>query len=935
MMQVSVLGPVEVRDGAGTVAGGGDRQQAVLGVLVAAGGRVVSADRLADQVWNGAPPAKAASVLQVYVSRLRRLLEPDRPPRSPATALVSDAGGYALRLPDEAVDAWSFEREVRLAAELPPLQAVELLRTALGRWRGRPYEQFTDEAWARTEIARLREARSVAHERETTALLRLGRTADAVLAARALADAEPLRGEAWRLLALGLWASHRSADALDVLRAHHARLDEELGLHPEPALAALERAILEQRTEVLAEAIGPAATAVRPAQLPRAGAAFAGRADELAELERMLDESGEAPLAVIAGVGGVGKTTLALRWAHRHADRYADGHLYADLRGFGPEEAPANPSDVLFAFLAALGLPEHRVPPGLDERVALFRSVLAGRRMLLLLDNARDAAQVRPLLPGARGCAVVVTGRSGLAGLVVAEGAQLLRLDAFGADDAREYLRTRLGAAVVDAEPAAGDAVVARCGGLPLALAVVGARAARHPLAAVAEELAGEQGLDAFAMPGDESDPRSVFSWSYRHLSADEAELFRRLALHPGPYVTLDAATAVAGGDRRDTHRLLRQLSDAHLIIESRPGRFVYHDLLRAYAMELPGDQRETIDRLAWHHLYAAANAAKILYPFRPSRVAEPPPEMSAPVFTEREPALSWLDIEYDNVMALTSARPDLLGRFVWSLGQFQQDVRYHLDETIELTTRALAEAERDGDQWWIGYLHYMVGRAWLRLDRGAEAQPHLRRAIEVGRTTDDPGRLAHGLLAYAMSITPVNTVPTAEQAEAAFPYATEARAVYRRLPASVANVEEANTLGVIGWHHWYRPGGHEDALGLMREAVEVHTRWSNPYGEASARMELGRMLLLADEVDQAIAEFRQALEIYGERRALWIEPLVGLYQCHLRAGDSAAAVRVRDEALGLLEIAHYPDLDRITRILGSSAEPIPAASVERVNPPT
>ncbi|MFD0525429.1 AfsR/SARP family transcriptional regulator [Paractinoplanes durhamensis] len=606
MMRVGVLGPVEVRDGSELVAGGGDRQQAVLAVLVAAAGRVVSVDRLADQVWNGAPPARAGSVLQVYVSRLRRLLEPDRPPRSPATTLVSEAGGYALRLPDDAVDAWSFERDVRLAAGLPPADAVELLRSALERWRGRPYEQFGDEDWARTEIARLHEARCVAQERAATALLRLGRTADAVRAARELADAEPLRGEAWRLLALGLWASHRPADALDVLRAHHARLGEELGLYPEPALAALERAILEQRTGVLAGAVGPA----------RAGT-FAGRIAELTELDRLMEEDGDAPFAVISGVGGVGKTTLALAWAQRTASRYPDGQLYADLRGFGPEDAPAGPSEVLFAFLAALGMPEHRVPPGLDERVALYRSVLAGRRMLLVLDNARDAAQVRPLLPGARGCAVVVTGRSELAGLVVAEGAHLLRLEAFGADDARDYLRARLGADVADADPAARDAVVARCGGLPLALAVVGARAARHPLAVVAGELAGEPGLDAFTTPadrkaaGDRSDPRSVFSWSYRHLPPDAAELFRRLALHPGPYVTLDAATAVAGGDRRDTHRLLRQLADAHLIVESRPGRFGYHDLLRAYAKELAGDERETLDRLAWHHLYAAANAAR------------------------------------------------------------------------------------------------------------------------------------------------------------------------------------------------------------------------------------------------------------------------------------------------------------------------------------
>lgn len=916
MMRVCVLGPVEVRASGENVSLGGDRQQAVLAILVAARGQVVSADRLAEQVWNGAPPARAGAGLQVYVSRLRRLLEPERLSRSQAGVLVTEGGGYALRLPAAAVDAWIFEQELHQAADLPAGRALELLESALQRWRGQAYEQFADEPWARGEIARLHEARSVARERLVMALLRLGRTADAVLAARALAEAEPLRGEAWRLLALGLWASHRSADALEVLRAHHIRLGDELGLDPEPELAALERSILEQRSGALIEVIGSPGAVVRPAQLPRAGAVFSGRSAELAELERTFGTPVEAPLAVIAGGGGVGKTTVALHWAHRMADRYPDGQLYADLRGFGPEDAPANPLDVLFAFLTALGVPEHRVPPSRDERVALYRSVLAGRRMLLVLDNARDAAQVRPLLPGARGCAVIVTGRGGLAGLVVAEGAHLIRLDAFGAQEAREYLRTRLGSSA-DVDPVALDAVVFHCGGLPLALAVVGARAARYSLAAVAAELAEEQGLDAFSLPGDTNDPRSVFSWSYRHLPGDAAELFRQLALHPGPYVTLDAATAVAGGDRRRTHRLLRHLNDAHLIVESMPGRFVYHDLLRAYAHELPGDQRQTLDRLIWHHLYATANAAKQQHPLRqPVVVGQPPPEMSAPAFADQETALSWLEAEYDNIVALISLRPDLFGRFVWALGPFQQDVRYQLDDSITLILQALPEAEREDDQWWIGYLNFMAARAYLRRDQAEEARPHLLKAIAVGRATGDLVRLAHGLMAYAMTITPVNAVPTAEQAAAAFPYVTEARDTYRKLATEYAASEEANTLGTIGWHHYYQPGGRDMAFQLMHEAVEVRQRWSDSHAEANARMELGRLLLLDDQVQRATSEFRQALELVGDRRVLRIEPLVGLYQCHVQAGDESAAQQARDEALSLLQAAHYPDIERITTIL-------------------
>ncbi|MEU4235898.1 BTAD domain-containing putative transcriptional regulator [Actinoplanes sp. NPDC026619] len=919
MIEVRVLGPVEVRVG-GAIRSGADRQLAVLAMLVAANGRAVSADRLADQLWPAGPPPSAAGSLQAYISRLRRQLEPDRLPRAAPKVLVSEPAGYALRLGDDAVDSWALERALGAAPRMPPERALALLREHLAGWRGTPYEQFTDEDWARPEIARLDELRGSAQERMIEAMLRAGRPNDAVVAANALTDAQPLRGAAWRLLAIGLWLANRSADALEALRRHRRYLAEELGLDPERDLVRLAQAIREQRPELLDDDVAVEAMratnqpgGVRPAQLPRPSAAFAGREAELRRLTAQADAG--SVLTVITGPGGVGKTTLALRWAHRVAARYDDGQLYADLRGFGPEDAPAEPGEILAGFLGALGIPDQRVPPGLDERVALYRSVLAGRRMLLVLDNARSAAQVRPLLPGTPGCAVVVTCRGGLTGLVLAEGARPMRLDAFTDEEARAYLGA--------ADSPALDVILARCGGLPLALAVVAARAAEFPLAAVAAELA-DDGLDAFAVPGVKHDLRTVFSWSYRHLPDDAAALFRRLALHPGPDVTLAAATAVAGGDRAGTRRLLRLLCDAQLLTERQPDRFGYHDLLRAYATELAGNvdsaecRRDVLRRLAEHHLYSAAGAAKICYTFR-ARMFDDVPESAWPVeFADGDErgAMSWLESEYDNLMAVAEAWPAFSAGFAWALADFQQDLHFMMDDSIRLARAGLPYAERDGERWWISYLNYLIGRGHLRHHQPAEARPALERSVEIARGLDDPIRLGHGLLSLALSVSGLAGVPTRERAIAAYPYAVEAGEHYRKVAESQRLEGESNCLIVIGWFHYYGPGGISTAIDCFRRSVDLHERTGNVAGVAATWVDIGRLQRHSGDIDAAMAAFETALEIFGESSYQRIEPLVGLYGCHRDAGDERAAQQIRAEAVGLMKSARYPDLERLTAAL-------------------
>jgi DNA-binding SARP family transcriptional activator len=915
MIEVRVLGPVEVRAEENRLSGT-DRQLAVLAMLVAAHGRVVTADRLIDQLWPDGAPSSAVNSLQAYISRLRRLLEPDRPPRATPKLLVSEANGYALRLTDDDVDAWALQRTVAAVPRMPPERALVELRERLDGWRGRPFDQFADEAWARPEVARLAELRWSAQERMIESMLRVGRPNDAIAAANTLTDAQPARGAAWRLLALGLWLADRAADALEALRCHRRHLAEELGLDPERGLVVLEQAIREQRPELLAgddvavQAIRASRPAgdVWPAQLPRPSAAFAAREPEL----RWLTEQAAAGdlLAVITGPGGIGKTTLALQWAHQAAARYDDGQLYADLRGFGPEDSPTDPGEVVAGFLGALGVPDQRIPPGLTERVALYRSVLAGRRMLLVLDNARTVEQVRPLLPGAPGCAVVVTGRGGLTGLVVAEGARPLRLDAFDDDQARAYLGAP--------DSPALDVVLARCGGLPLALAVVAARAAEFPLSAVAEELADE-GLDAFAVPGVEHDLRTIFSWSYRHLPDDAAALFRRLALHPGPDMTLAAASAVAGGDRAGTRRLLRALCDAQLLTERRPGRFVYHDLVRAYAAELArGDGPGVLHRLAEHHLYSAVNAADTAFATRRRMVSDEPGTARAVRFTGEDEALSWLESEYANTMALAEAYPALAGRFAWALASYQQDVRLLVDDSVALATAGIPYAEQAGELWWVSYHHYLIGRAHLRMHRIEQAREPLRRSVEFARRLGDPLRIGHGLMGLAASRAGVGGVPTREQVAEAYRDALEAREHYRRLgdaPQGLAG--EADVCAVIAWHHYHQPGGLAEAVRWLRRCGELHQRLGNAIGVGESWIELGQMMHHAGDTGAAIEAFRTALNVCGEYGFLRLEPMVGLYVCYRDSGDEQAAARVRTEALDLMRTAAYPDIERLTRILG------------------
>jgi DNA-binding SARP family transcriptional activator len=598
---VAVLGPFDLRVDGSSVAVPSRRVRALLTALALRRGQVVRLDSLAEQVWDGELPARTRSSLQTLANRLRALVG--------AGTIRTELDGYRLDAPPEAVDVARFQRLLDAArgAEAAA-RARELVGEALALWRGDPLTGAGSELLEREVGPALRERCLAALEWRVDLDLALGgRAGDLVVELQGLASRYPLREPLWARLITAMHRAGRPAEALDTYQVIRTRLVEELGVDPSAELRRV-------YAEVLAGDTGPApppapapAAAGVPRQLPPRLVGFVGRAAEVAALDATLSPAGGGmpPVLAVHGAGGMGKTALALHWAHRVVDRFPDGQVHLDLRGYGPGE-PVDPATALDVVLRALGVPAGQVPPSRDERSALLRTRLAGRRLLLVLDNARDAEQVRPLLPGGPSLALV-TSRSELRGLQVRDGATRRQLRELDPADSVALVRAAIGADRADAEPAAVDELTRLCGRLPLALVIAGERAARFAGASVAELVAelraGQDRLDTLADLDDPAtDLRAVFSWSYRALDAGTARVFRRLGLHPGVEVTLPAAAALLGAGPGEARRQLDRLVSVHLLEQLGRDRYRSHDLLREYAAERAAvEEPPAAGRLAVH----------------------------------------------------------------------------------------------------------------------------------------------------------------------------------------------------------------------------------------------------------------------------------------------------------------------------------------------
>jgi tetratricopeptide (TPR) repeat protein/transcriptional regulator with XRE-family HTH domain len=672
---------------------------------------------------------------------------------------------------------------------------------------------------------------------------------------------------------------------------------------------------------------GPVRSRPIPAQLPADMAGFVGRTDQLSCLTKLLDDGGRSAtvvISVIAGTAGVGKTALAVHWAHQVLDRFPDGQLYVNLRGFDPGGTAATPGEVVRSFLDALDVPAQRMPAGLDAQAALYRSLLTERRMLVLLDNARDAEQVRPLLPGTPGCLVLVTSRNQLTGLIAGAGAVPVPLDLLSPDEARDLLAQRLGTDRTVAEPTAVEEVIERCARLPLALAVVAARAAIQPwrpLASLAAELSHPHDrLDTLATDDVGTDARSVFSWSYKQLSWSAARLFRLLGVHSGPDVSVSAAASLAGIPRARVRPLLAELVRAQLVTERMPARYALHDLLHAYAGELAASgepeasRQAAVRRLLDHYLGCAHRADAVLDPTRET-IPVIPAQVGVTVdeFESEAAAGDWFTAEYQVLMAAVRLAVDQgldrpAWQVAWSMATFLERHQGFRD-AVTLQRIVLPAARRLGDPAALAYSHRLLGRVHALLGEHDEAQVHLEHALEAYLQLGDDSNQALTRLGLAAMLDRQGRYRDAlHQAEQAL----------ARYEASGHWVGQANALNNVGWFH-ARLGDYETALAYCEQALGQQQKLGNRRGEALtwdsigfAYHHLGRHAHAVTAYGRALALFRDGGYQYYEA-----ETLVHLGDTYNASGDIDAALDRWRAALAILTDLDHPDADHVRARLG------------------
>ncbi|MER7702498.1 AfsR/SARP family transcriptional regulator [Kitasatospora sp. NPDC097605] len=664
-MEFRILGPLEVwTDDGRRARTEGAKQERMLGILLLNAGAVVPVARLVDAVWDD-PPATAHRQIRNLAGLLRRKLAAaqDGPP-----VLLTDGPGYRIAPDGHQVDALTFAHRVsvarRLAERGEPEAAVREFRSALGLWRGPVLDGLPGSLLAAGSMA-LNELRLTAWENCLDLEADLGRHRQTVPELTALVAEHPLRDRFVTQLVRALHRAGRQADGLAAYRRFARQLADELGLDPGPELQLLHQELLKDGPAPAAGSPRTRQQLPRPAQLPPAPATFVGRRAELGALDGLADSAGSAGAAgigVVTGGAGTGKTALAVRWAHRVRERFPDGQLHINLRGYaiGP---PLAPYEALARLLRALGTDRERMPGTVDESAALYRSLLADRRVLVLLDNARDAEQIRPLLPGSAGSLALVTSRDGLAGLTARDGARRLVLDVLPQPEAVELLARITGADRTRAEPRAAAELAASCGHLPLALGIAAARLAEHPHRTLLEHAAElrdpEDRLDALQIDGDAgSTLRIAFDLSYRALRPAAQRLFRLLGLAPATRIGTAAAAALSGSSPAATRPVLDHLAAAHLLSPAGPDRYRLHDLLRCYAAERataetgPTERAAARERLCSWYLHHAEAAARLLTPQRPRPpLTDPAPWYEPPGFTTPAEARQWYEREHSHLL--------------------------------------------------------------------------------------------------------------------------------------------------------------------------------------------------------------------------------------------------------------------------------------------
>jgi tetratricopeptide (TPR) repeat protein len=718
-------------------------------------------------------------------------------------------------------------------------------------------------------------------------------------------------------------------------RAHQIRLPVELvdldRWHA--AYQAMEKALADQaarREQVAGRAVHTRRRGVAVPQhlLPAALACFAGRSDELEMLTGLLNDHARAGATVvisaIIGTAGVGKTTLAVYWAHRVADRFPGGQLYVNLRGFDPADSVMNPAEALRLFLEALGVPAERIPADLDAQATLYRSLLVGRQVLVVLDNARDTAQVRPLLPGARTCLVLVTSRNQLIDLIAADGAHSVTLDLLTVDEARDLLARRLGTERVAGEPEAIDEIITRCARLPLALAIVAARAAANPRLSldglVAQLRDGGDRLDMLTTEGPRTGVRAVFSWSYHALSSEAALLFRLLGLHPGPDISGAAVASLAALPPNKVRPLLTELTSAHLVIETTPDRYILHDLLRAYAAEMahtitPDNQRRAAThRTLDHYLHTAHTAYRLLNPTRePIDLTPPQPGALPETLAQHDQALSWFTAEHTVLLACidqayTTGWYTHTWQLAWALANYLSR-RGHWDTYVTTGRTALAAAQHLADPTAEAYARRHLGRALTRFGQLNEARTHLYRALDLARHDGNKDVEAQTHIALTIAWGRQDHTEALNHSHHALDL----------LQSTGDRASEAAVLNNIGWSY-SQLGDHEQALVYCERALALQQELGERFGEAGSWDSLGYTHYRLGNLTHALTCYEHALGLFRDLSDRYQEAdtLTHIGDAHHATGDNQSARTSWEQAHTILVAIDHPDAELVRAKLAS-----------------
>ncbi|TCC25272.1 AfsR/SARP family transcriptional regulator [Kribbella speibonae] len=888
------------------------RLRDLLAVLALAGGDPVPIETIGERVWSDQPPDRLRPTVQTCISRLRTLLG--------AEIIRAHPEAYALALPRDRIDVLRFTDELDRAHRLPvPADERQATAAALDLWTGTPFSDLTADWFAKAALPGLVERYLAARERRIDLDIAGGVLEPLLVEVRDLTTQYPFREPLWARLIRLLDITGRHAEALACYADVRRLIADELGVDPGAELRTLyaELLVADTKPDPDPEPVTvPPAPPVVPRQLPAENSRLTGREDELKELTELLPPAGEkdpaTAIAAICGIGGAGKTSLAVRWAHRVRHLYPDGDLYLNLRGFDPADVMPTTA-ALRLLLSSLGLPAERIPTDEAAQSALLRSTLHGRRMLLLLDNARDAEQLRPLLP-ARGCLVIATSRDRLRSLVVRDGAHRITLGELPPVESERLIRSIAPSTDTDQV----SELARSCRHLPLALAIIAEHAAGRSPQQVAElltQLHAEQSvLDTFDGGDEATDLRAIFSWSHRALQGSTARLYEHLGLLPVSDFAVPAVAALLGATIADTSRLLARLADLHLVEDLGNGRFEMHDLVRAHAAELGGrlpDRTEALERLFSWYTHTGFNA-RVLRDDRGSDRKLVP--LAAGVTPEQFPdaaaAVQWYDDERQTLAAVVRlAHATGHDRYTYELVEScEGDLSGRdLDLLTELLNLAQDSCTRLDDPLPEAFINNTLGLHYMeQRDATERAITHFERSVEIFRAAGLDLQVSRGLGNLAISHDILG------RTDQAIDLGHQALAIKRRLGDERG---QANTLGNLATIY-HQAGRLDDAADAAGEAIRYYRTVRSHRGEGSVLDTLAGIERSRGRYDEALSCHLESVRLHRDLGFPWGEAVVltNLGHTYHAVGRTAEAKAAWQQALVICDRIHAPrseDLDR------------------------